>query len=322
MKRLLAFMLVVAMILTTTGCGSDNKEQDKGLKKPEQTKEQSKELSKEQLMDLFPETLEMKENKLLKMKESFTEDEESVTLYFNIGSDRENSYLSFEMEDCLKLEVLEMEKDSYARLDSRDVYTKHLSEEELEELKRDYAESEGMDVADLSDEEFEAAIMEEAVLYGYNEAEDSAEDTETENDPLGMQESIVDQEEIDKIYSAFKKDQLSYVDDTEDEVIASYKVEGYDVPVEIRVNKETKEISFLKFETEETSETTGASQKVEVEMNIEDFDINKIDTSWITKDADMSVADVSMTASMMMIGVLIKEQGGIELDDSIQDSEN
>ena len=127
-------------------------------------------------------------------------------------------------------------------------------------------------------------------------------------------EDFVNTDDIDTIFEAYSRDKLEFCSSTEDEITAKYDGESSDVFV--TVNKNTKEISNIKFDYEVKPEPISEDFEEEepyfVQIEAELLPFEDIEIGWATKDAENTVEDV---LSSYMSAIFMFALGQISEDD-------
>lgn len=330
-KRLLALFLATTMALSAVGCGKETTPSDKEetidvkngkqeAKNEEATdaknekEEANKEDANENFQDYFPETIELTQGKVVRVKESGEKDGIKFDIAMDMYEDEETAYMSMNLNDLITFKTYADAEDYYAYVEYYGLMQLMMDQSDPEEIKASYAEEVGVDVSEVTEADIEEYLKSISVMTGYSPKEE--EDSEVSNEEIldSSMEEFVNTDDIDTIFEAYSRDKLEFCSSTEDEITAKYDGESSDVFV--TVNKNTKEISNIKFDYEVKPESISEDFEEEepyfVQIEAELLPFEDIEIGWATKDAENTVEDV---LSSYMSAIFMFALGQISEDD-------
>lgn len=290
-KRLLALFLATTMALSAVGCGKETTPSDK-----EETidvkNEKIEEDAKKNFHDYFPETIELPQGKVVRVKESGETNGIKFDIAMDMYEDEETAYMSMNLNDLITFKTYTDAEDDYAYVEYYGLMQLMMEQSDSEEVKASYAEEVGVDVSEVTEADIEEYLKSISVMTGYSPKEEEADAAKEEILDSSM-EDFVNTDDIDTVFEAYSRDKLEFCSSTEDEVTAKYDGESSDVFV--TVNKDTKEISSIKFDYEVKPESFDEDFEEEpyfVQIEVELLSFEDIEIGWATKDAENTVEDV------------------------------
>lgn len=296
-KKFLALTLCIVTALSIVGCAASNNTNTNETTSTISTNENDKEY-----LSYFPEKLEIDNNKLININDKVSMGGDSMNFIITTGFNEENTYMSFIIEDAFDYKTLIQGPNSYSYLDMYSALKEALTEEDIKDMKEDYANDLGVDASLITDEEFDNVFRKQTLLYGYTDL--SLDGVKSDSDMTINKEAIdsiqaayVDQGKVNSLLSSYNKESLTYVETKDGVVKACYEVSGFAAPVFVGVNEATKEVVYLGF----CYEIDGMTY--DIEMTFSEFNVENIATEWAKKDVENTSEEVaeSMMMTLMMI---------------------
>lgn len=303
-KRILALALSVATIMSLVGCNVEN---NKNTNEPTTTTNENN--NSEEFLSYFPDKLELDNSKFICIDNSMSISGETMDICIKTGYNEGTTYMSFAIIDAFEFKMLTQDNNNYAYFDMYSSLKSMMTNDELEELKKEYANEKGVDVSTITDEEFDNALREKAISFGYTDLSldvgESDYDMSFDKDSIAeLQSSYVNQEKVNSLISSYNKENLKYVKSENGTIVASYEVSGFEDAIEIGIDEKTKEVVSIAFCYSDKGEIT-----YNIQMTFSDFDLDKIGIDWATKDTSLSVEEVSET---MMMALMMITMGQVQ----------
>lgn len=305
-RKILALVMCVITMFSIVGCSTSkettNDETQSTVENGGESSDDSKNSSSE-LLDYFPEEIKLDSSKLVTINNSMKMGSDVMSVVLTTGSKDLDSYIAFEMKNVFDFRILTQSNNCYAYIDMYSALKSSMSKEDLEELKQSYAKEMGVDVSEVTDEDFDKALREETILSGYT---DLSLDVETESDFDAesmemLQESYLDMEQLNNLFSNYDKSSLVFNSNENGIIKATYRVNGYDLPIEVGIDENTKELAYFAFSYEEEGVICDTS------VTFTDFDFDKIDTSWTSIESENSTEDVYEMFYMALMMITMGE---------------
>lgn len=303
-RKILALVMCAITMFSIVGCSSE-KESTNETQNPSENVGVSSDNStnnSSELISYFPEEIKLDSTKLITISNSIKMGSDAISIVLTSGSKDLDSYLAFEMKNAFSFKILTQENNCYAYIDMYSALKESMTAEDLEELKESYAKEIGVDVSKVTDEEFDKALREETMLSGYTDLSLDVETESFDTESIEMlQSSYLDMEQLNSLFSQYDKSSLIFSSNENDVIKATYRVNGYDMPIEVGIDETTKELVYFAFSYEEEGVTCDTS------VTLSDFNFDNIDTSWTTMDTETSTEDVYEMFYMALMMITMGE---------------
>lgn len=303
-RKILALVMCAITMFSVVGCSSE-KEPTNETQNPSENVGVSSDNSTDnssELISYFPEEIKLDSSKLVTISNSMKMGSDVISIVLTSGSKDLDSYIAFEMKNAFSFKILTQENNCYAYIDMYSALKESMTTEDLEELKESYAKEIGVDVSEVTDEEFDKALREETMLSGYTDLSLDVETESFDTESIKMlQSSYLDMEQLNSLFSQYDKSSLIFSSNENGVIKATYRVNGYDMPIEVGIDEATKELVYFAFSYEEEGVTCDTS------VILSDFNFDNIDTSWTTMDTETSTEDVYEMFYMALMMITMGE---------------